>query len=133
MARLPATIHTKLLAAFLLIALLLLSMEMLSVAVLARIDNQVETLTALEEQTNRARQMIYGVTAQSHYRAMELITEDAEYTDKLYTAKDEFAANLAISRAESIPPRPVFFDDLEAANESFRVSRRRSIRCASRA
>ncbi len=121
-ARLPATVHTKLLAGFLLIALMLLSMGMLSVAVLARIDNQVETLTALDEQTNRARQMIYGVTAQSHYRAMELITEEAQYTDKLYAAKDEFAANLAIARAESIPPRPEFFDRLEATNESFRVS-----------
>jgi class 3 adenylate cyclase/HAMP domain-containing protein len=118
----PATVHTKLLAAFLLIALLLLSMGVLSVAVLARIDNQVESLTALDEQTNRARQMIYEVTVQSHYRAMALITEEAVYTDKLYGAKDEFAADLAIARAESIPPRPDFFDRLEAANESFRVS-----------
>ena len=121
-ARRRATVHTKLLAGFLLIALLLLSMGMLSVAVLARIDNQVETLTALDEQTNRARQMIYEVTVQSHYRAMALITEEAQYTDKLYAAKDEFAATLAIARAESIPPRPGFFDRLEAANESFRVS-----------
>ena len=121
-ARRRATVHTKLLAGFLVIALLLLSMGVLSVAVLARIDNQVETLTALDEQTNRARQMIYEVTVQSHYRAMALITEDPLYTDKIYAAKDEFAADLAIARAESIPPRPGFFDDLADADETFRVS-----------
>jgi predicted PurR-regulated permease PerM len=58
-ARVRATVHTKLLAGFLLIALLLLSMGVLSVAVLARINGQVETLTTLNEQTNRAQQMIY--------------------------------------------------------------------------
>jgi class 3 adenylate cyclase/HAMP domain-containing protein len=123
-ARVRATVHTKLLAGFLLIALLLLSMGVLSVAVLARVNEQVNTITALNEQTNRARQMIYEVTVQSHYRAMALVTDDTEYlyTEKLYATKAEFAANLAAARANSIPPRPEFFDDLETANDAYRWS-----------
>ncbi len=116
-----ATVHTKLLAGFLLIALLLLSMGVLSVAVLARINGQVETLTQLNEQTNRARQMIYEVTAQSHFRAMALLTSDPVYTEKISTAKDEFAANLELIRADAIPAQPGFFDELAATNETYRT------------
>ena len=117
-----ATVHTKLLAGFLLIATLLLSMGVLSVAVLDRINDQVETLTALNEQTNRARQMIYEVTAQSHFRAMALLTHDPTWTDKIYTAKDEFAANLTGIRTAAIPAQPEFFDRLATMDEKFRAS-----------
>jgi class 3 adenylate cyclase/HAMP domain-containing protein len=123
-ARVRATVHTKLLAGFMVIALLLLSMGVLSVAVLARVNDQVETITALNAQTDRARQMIYEVTLQSHYRAMALVTDDAtySYTEKLYATKAEFAANLAAARANSIPPRPKFFDDLQTANDAYRYA-----------
>jgi class 3 adenylate cyclase/HAMP domain-containing protein len=123
-ARVRATVHTKLLAGFMVIALLLLSMGVLSVAVLARVNDQVETITALNAQTDRARQMIYEVTLQSHYRAMALVTDDPtySYTEKLYATKDEFAANLATARAESIPPRPAFFDRIETANDAYRYA-----------
>jgi class 3 adenylate cyclase len=121
-ARVRATVHTKLLAGFLLIALLLLSMGVLSVAVLARINGQVETLTTLNEQTNRAQQMIYEVTAQSHYRAMALLTQDPVYTGKIYAEKDEFAANLASIRTQAVPPRPAFFDRLASTSDSYDAS-----------
>lgn len=72
-AGIRATVHRKLLSGFLLISLLLLSMGLLSVAVLGRLNDQVETLNALNHQASQARDMIYGVTAQSHYRAMALL------------------------------------------------------------
>ena len=119
-ARVRATVHTKLLAGFLLIALLLLSMGVMSVAVLSRINDQVETLTALNEQTNRARDMIYKVTAQSHYRAMALLeSEDPTWTGKIYRAKSEFATDLADIRAHSIPPQPSLFEGLETTSDEY--------------
>jgi class 3 adenylate cyclase/CHASE3 domain sensor protein len=121
-ARLPATVHTKLLGGFLVISVLLLSMGVLSIAVLDRIDHQVDTLTTLSRQTNVARQMIYEVTAQSHYRAMALLTNDSEWTDKIYQAKDDFGANLAAIRTYAIPARPAFFSQLAATNEIYRAS-----------
>ncbi len=69
-ARVNATVHAKLLAGFLVIAVLLLAMGVLSVVVLSRVNRQVDTLTALNKQTDLAREMIYKVTAQMHYRAM---------------------------------------------------------------
>jgi class 3 adenylate cyclase/HAMP domain-containing protein len=124
-ARIETTVHTKLLAGFLLIALLLLSMGVVCVVVLERIDRQVVTLTALSNQVNQAQEMIYEVTAQSHYRAMALLSSDKEkqeYTNKIYAAKDSFDANLAEIRTYAIPAQPEFFDQLAAANETYRAS-----------
>ncbi len=121
-AGIKATIHTKLLAGFLVIALLLLSMGVVSVIVLERVNDQVARLTALSNQVNQARQMIYEVTAQSHFRAMALLTDDPSWTEKIYVAKGEFDANLAEIRRYSIPPRPEFFDTLSTANQVFRES-----------
>jgi class 3 adenylate cyclase/CHASE3 domain sensor protein len=121
-ARIQATVHVKLLAGFLVIALLLLLMGVVSIVVLARVNDQVDTLTALNRQTNQARQMIYDVTAQSHYRAMALLTHDPAYTDKVYVAKSDFAANLAEIRTYAIPPRTELFDHLEEVNARFTES-----------
>ena len=52
-ARVNATVHTKLLAGFLVIALLLLAMGVMSVAVLNRVNHQVDTLTALNAQQSQ--------------------------------------------------------------------------------
>lgn len=118
-ARVRATVHTKLLAGFLVIALLLLSMGVLCIVVLDRVNRQVVTLTALNRQTDQAREMIYEVTAQSHYRAMALLTGDQAYTGKIYAAKDLFVQNLAELRTYAIPDRTAFFDQLQTANDRF--------------
>jgi class 3 adenylate cyclase/CHASE3 domain sensor protein len=120
-ARVNATVHRKLLAGFLLIALLLLSMGVVCVVVLERIDGQVVRLTALSDQVSQAREMIYEVTAQSHYRAMALLTNDASWIDKIYIAKDEFDADLAEIRTYALPSQPEFFDQIEGANEVYRA------------
>ncbi len=119
-ARVRATVHHKLLAGFLLIALLLLSMGVVCVVVLERIDGQVVRLTALSNQVSQAREMIYEVTAQSHYRAMALLTNDPSWTGKIYAAKDEFDADLANIRTYAIPAQPEFFDQIQSANDIYR-------------
>ena len=88
-ARIHATVHAKLLAGFLVIAVLLLAMGVLSVAVLNRVNGQVDTLTTLNEQTDLAREMIYKVTAQMHYRAMALVTNDPSWNDKISLRSEE--------------------------------------------
>src|SRR5439155_11553584 len=118
-ARVRATVHTKLLAGFLVIALLLLAMGVLCILVLSRVNEQVETITALNRQTDQAREMIYEVTAQSHYRAMALLTGDESWVGKISLAKHDFAQNLAELRTYAVPDRTAFFDDLQAANAEF--------------
>jgi len=118
-AKIRAPVHSKLLAGFLVIAFLLLSMGVLCVVVLNRVNRQVETLTALNRQTDQAREMIYEVTAQSHYRAMALLTGDQTWTGKISTAKGLFVQNLDELRTYAVPDRTAFFDQLQAANDEF--------------
>jgi class 3 adenylate cyclase/HAMP domain-containing protein len=122
-ARLRASVHTKLLSGFMLIALLLLLMGTLSIAVIERVDGQVDQLTELHAQTDQARRMIYDVTAQSHYRAMALADlADASWTPKIDAAKQRFDSNLAELEAGAIAAGPAFFAALAVSNEKFRVS-----------
>jgi len=102
-ARMPATVHTKLLVGFLTIAVLLLLMGILSIVVIGRMNQQVEQLTALETQTDLARQAIYSVTAQSHYRAMALITGVDSWNAKIDAAKVGFAADVDAIEALDAP------------------------------
>ena len=85
-ARVKATVHVKLLVGFLTIAMLLLGLGVLSILVLNRVNNQVETLTTLNAQADNARQMIYGVTAQSHFRASVTASSHGCATGGMYTA-----------------------------------------------
>jgi class 3 adenylate cyclase/CHASE3 domain sensor protein len=124
-AGLKVTVHTKLLAGFLVIALLLLSMGVLSVVVLGRINQQVDTLNALNRQAGQARDMIYEVTLQSHYRAMALVTGDKvpePYTPKIYTTKAAFLQDLAEMRTYASESAQPLLDDLEAKNATFAAS-----------
>ena len=122
-ARRDVSVHAKLLAGFMVIALLLLAMGTLSIAVLQRVDGQVDRLGELHEQTDQARRMIYDVTAQSHYRAMALADlDDTSWTGKIDVAKDRFDANLTDLRGRSLAADPRFFDDLAASNAEFRTA-----------
>ena len=74
-ARIRATVHTKLLAGFLVIAVLLVAMGITSILVIREMNQEAHQLISLQEQTDIARQAIYAVTSQSHFRAMALITQ----------------------------------------------------------
>jgi len=122
-AGIRATVHTKLLAGFLLIALLLLSMGALSIIVLGRLNQQVETLTALNRQASQARDMIYEVTSQSHYRAMALLQlQDDSWTPKIYAAKDLFSGNLADMRTTGAPSETPLLNDIDSENVRYAAS-----------
>ena len=122
-ARFAVSVHTKLLVGFMIIALLLLAMGGLSIFVLQRADSQVQRLTELHDQTDQARQMIYDVTGQSHFRAMALADlDDPSWTPKIYAAKERFDTNLAEIRVDARAASPEFFSELSVFNEEFRTS-----------
>jgi class 3 adenylate cyclase/CHASE3 domain sensor protein len=93
-ARIRATVHTKLLAGFLVIAVLLVGMGIMSIVVIGQMNGHANQLIELHRLSDLARQGIYGVTAQSHYRAMALITEVDTYNDRIDLAKASFVAQL---------------------------------------
>ena len=118
-ARMPATVHMKLLGGFLTIALLLLLLGIFSIVVIGRMNQQVEGLIALETQTDLARQAIYSVTSQSHFRAMALITEVDSWNDKITDAKAKFTTVLDSIEVLDAPMEPQLLDRLRAVDVRF--------------
>src|SRR5262245_4193601 len=71
-ARLRLTIHKKLLIGFLTGVALLVGMAILSLVFIGQMHERVREIDSQAERINVAQQMLYDVTAQSHYRAMAL-------------------------------------------------------------
>jgi CHASE3 domain sensor protein len=93
-ARIRATIHANLLAGFLIIAAVLLAMGVTSILVIRQMNQRAHDQIELAQQSDLARQAIYLITSQSHYRAMALITFDNSWNDKIAIAKATFTADL---------------------------------------
>jgi signal transduction histidine kinase len=124
-ARVKASVHRKLLFGFLGGALLLVAMAVLSLLVIGRMNDRVTELSTLQLKVDRAQQMLYAVTAQSHYRAMALLTGDDKYTGQIADAKATFAT-LLDQMQQSDPADAGFYDGLRATNEGFAASSARA-------
>jgi class 3 adenylate cyclase/CHASE3 domain sensor protein len=118
-ARIRATVHTKMLAAFLVIAVLLVSMGILSILVIRQTNQRANDLIELQDLNDQARQGIYDITAQSHFRAMALITKDASYNDKITTAKADFVESLDAIAAIGGPGVRTRVERMRAINERY--------------
>ena len=93
-ARIPASVHAKLLAGFLGGTSLLMAMAVVNEVVIGRMNDRAAQGGTVQELLDRSRQMEYLVTSQSHYRAMALLTDDTSNDDKLAAAKQSFVDNL---------------------------------------
>ena len=118
-ARIRATVHTKLLAGFLLIAVLLLAMGITSILVIREMNQEAHQLIELQEQSDLARQAIYAVTSQSHFRAMALITEVDSWNDKIVAAKANFVTHLDDLAAMGGPEVQEAVDEMRAIDERY--------------
>jgi HAMP domain-containing protein len=93
-ARLRVSLHTKLLAGFLLVTLLLLAVVAVNLFIIYRAEEGVLRVAGLAEQVARAGRMEYAVTAQMHFRAMHLLTGDPANDQKLLAARQEFSTQM---------------------------------------
>ena len=117
-ARIPASVHRKLLFGFLAGALLLVAMAVLSLVVIGRMNERMIDLDRLQEKTSRAQQMLYAVTAQSHYRAMALLTSNDRFNAQIADAKKTFT-DLLDEMEQADPADALFVRDLRAANDTY--------------
>ena len=116
-ARVNTSVHHKMLAGFAFIAVLLLGLGVLSVTVLDRVNDKVDRMSMLTEQQDLAQGLIYDVTGQSHFRAMQLQVEGDEivvWQDKITAAKRRFSENLTALSEISIPTNEAAFEDLRS-------------------
>ena len=125
-ARVQASVHRKLLFGFLACAMLLVGMAVLSLLVIGRMNDRVGELSNLQQKVDRAQQMLYAVTAQSHYRAMALLTENDTYNEQIAQAKTTFASLLDQMQAAD-PVDTDLFRELRATNEGLAASSARAL------
>jgi signal transduction histidine kinase len=86
-------------------------------------NDRMEEVDAAQVKSSRAQEMLYAVTAQSHYRAMALLLPDdaAKYNGQVEDAKATFALRLGeLERAE--PENAAFYEDVTTVNEEYRES-----------
>jgi PAS domain S-box-containing protein len=121
-AKTRARIHAKLLAGFLTGAMLLLSLGVLDLLVIDRMSRRVAELTRLQEKVDRSRQMELLITAQSHYRAMAILTRDESNNDKIARAKQSFTAHLDAVERLSGPQKADFFRKVRDADARYAAS-----------
>ncbi len=125
-ARRDASVHRKLLSGFLAGALLLVGMAIVSLLVIGRMNERVSDLDHLQDKVSRAQQMLYAVTAQSHYRAMALLTGDDVYNGQIATAKQTFV-RLLDELEQADPDEADFFEGVRTTNDAFAESSARAL------
>ncbi|MGH9228971.1 MAG: ATP-binding protein [Acidimicrobiales bacterium] len=122
-ARVKAGVHRKLLFGFLIGALLLVAMALLSLLVIRQMNDRMIELDDAQVKAGRAQEMLYAVTAQSHYRAMALLLPEdaAQYNGQVEEAKATFARLLdELQQAE--PANAGFYEEVRTVNEDYRQS-----------
>ncbi|HEX5532984.1 MAG TPA: ATP-binding protein [Actinomycetales bacterium] len=119
------SVRRKLMVGFLSGAALLLAMGLLSLVVIARMDDRVDAITRAQAKAHYAQQMLYEVTAQSHYRAMSFLQHDNDpagavvQVGKIADAKAEFRDDLdRLDRALG-PDEKGIVDRLRATDAAF--------------
>jgi signal transduction histidine kinase/ActR/RegA family two-component response regulator len=121
-AKTPGSVHAKLLAGFLATAVLLVGMAGFSVIIIDRLDQRSQDISRLQEKIDDSQQMLYAVTAQSHYRAMAFLTRDNTFNDKVTNEKRIFSQLLSRVEALSGPGQAAFFRSVEASNAKYDVA-----------
>ena len=89
-ARVPATVHAKLLAAFLAIALLLIAVGAVGLQVLSRSNRRANELVALQRKITAYRQLQHDTTAQLYSVASALVVPDEQTLDATLRQLDQF-------------------------------------------
>jgi signal transduction histidine kinase len=123
-ARIRLTIHQKLLVGFGTGALLLVAMAILSLVVIGQMNERMTLLTTQAQKVDLAEQMLYDVTAQSHYRAMALLTHRSDpvgaevWNSKVGVKKADFTAQLDHLQAIDSQDAP-FYRALRRANARY--------------
>jgi signal transduction histidine kinase len=119
-ARKKSGVHRKLLFGFLAIAALLVVMAVLSLVVIRQMNDRMEEFDRAQVKSTRAQEMLYAVTAQSHYRAMALLIhkDAAKYNGQVEDAKNTFV-NLLDEMEQAEPTNRAFYEGVRRDNETY--------------
>ena len=102
-AGLQASVHAKLLGAFLLVTLLFIAMGALSLQTVARVSRQSQFLHQAHERVDSSRQIEHALAMQMNFIAMALLLKDEGTIANFLRENNRFNSMLA-RLAEADPP-----------------------------
>src|SRR5688572_8998472 len=94
-ARIRASVHVKLLAAFLLITLLFIAMGVVSFQTLAATSRQTDLLDQAHERVGWSRQIETALAMQMHFTAMALLAQDDTTVSRILRENNRLNDTLA--------------------------------------
>ena len=121
-ARIEASVHTKLFAGFAIVLLLLLATALLGLMMINRMHREVAEMVGLIDRADRIARMEYLVTAQSHWRAMALLTRDEQNNVNIENGKAEFRTHLDVVEEMSPPGQALTYQRVRATDDRFAAS-----------
>jgi signal transduction histidine kinase len=101
-ARIPASVHAKLLGAFLLVTLLFVAMGAMSLQTVAKMSRQSALLDEGHERVDWAHQIRHTLAMQSHFTALALLLKDEATIGSILRENNEF--NNTLARIEAVAP-----------------------------
>ncbi len=99
-ARVPASVHTKLLAAFLVITLLFITMTAVSLETIQRTAQQSRKMHAAHERVEWSQQVDHTLARQMHFTALALLLRDEASVARILRENNRF--NDALARLEAV-------------------------------
>src|SRR2546426_4579244 len=101
-ARVRASVHVKLLAAFLLIAVLFIAMTVVSLLAVSETARQTHLLDEAHERVGWSRQIEQALAMQMHFTSMALLSEGADSVSLILRENNRF--NDTLARLETAAP-----------------------------
>src|SRR5262245_28280590 len=93
-ARIPATVHTKLLTAFLAMAVLLIMVGVVALHVLGEANRRAEEMVALHRKIAAYRQLQHDTTGQLYNVASAILTPDERMLEATLRQLNQFGYDL---------------------------------------
>lgn len=117
-ARLPVSIHTKLLYPLLLIMLLFVALGFVSFQAVSRISRESHQLDQAHERIDRARRMERAFALQMHSTAMALVRQDESSIASILRQNNLFNSSLAQIEEAAPPEEQLLAEQIRAAQDT---------------
>jgi signal transduction histidine kinase len=120
-AGIRASVHTKLLAAFLIVTLLFIAMALVSLQTIVSATHQSQLLDEAHEMVSLAQQGEHALARQMHYTDLALLSQDEEAIAKILRENNRFNDSLAKVEAAGTAERSLVEEIRSSQDEAMAV------------
>ncbi len=117
MARIRASIHVKLLVAFLIITVLFIGMAVVSLLIFANTTEQSRLLDQAHQRVSWSQQGQYALARQMHFTALALLSKDEAAISRILRENNRFNETLAKLDTAAIPGQKGLIDQIRASQD----------------